>query len=85
VKVKAMLVVANPYAAFRADPAGWTRFDPHIGSSDVIFSSEALLRTQITRLAANDAIEFGELDPEVAEAAVRAVQEAAKRGRRLLR
>jgi hypothetical protein len=51
-----------------------------VGSSAFVLSSEILLRTQVLRRDADDAVESGELTRDVADAAVRAVHEAAERG-----
>jgi hypothetical protein len=45
-----------------------------VGSAAFVFSSEMLLRTQVLSRDADDAVESGGLTPEVADAAVRAVQ-----------
>ena len=75
--------VANPYAA-RHIPGQVRRaglaLDPDVGSSAFVFSSEVLLRTQVLRRAADDAIESGQIAREVAEAAVKTVHDAAERG-----
>jgi SAM-dependent methyltransferase len=75
--------IANPYAARRI-PAQLRRaglaLDPDVGSSAFVFSSEVLLRTQVLRRDAEDAVASGQLPREVAEAAVRAVHQAAERG-----
>jgi hypothetical protein len=51
-----------------------------VGSSAFVFSSEILLRTQVLRRDADDAVESGGLTRDVADAAVRAVAQAAERG-----
>jgi ubiquinone/menaquinone biosynthesis C-methylase UbiE len=75
--------IANPYAA-RHIPAqihsAGLELEPDVGSSAFIFSSEMLLSTQVLRRDADDAVESGGLTREVADAAVRAVHDAAKRG-----
>jgi ubiquinone/menaquinone biosynthesis C-methylase UbiE len=75
--------IANPYAA-RQIPSQVRRsgltLDSDVGSSAFVFSSEALLHTQVLQRAAQDAIESGMLARQVAEAVVRTVQAAAKRG-----
>jgi ubiquinone/menaquinone biosynthesis C-methylase UbiE len=75
--------IANPYAA-RQIPgqihnAGLVQ-EPDVGSSAFVFSSEVLLHTEVLRRDADDAFEWGELTRDVADAAVRAVHEAAERG-----
>jgi ubiquinone/menaquinone biosynthesis C-methylase UbiE len=78
-----LAAVPNPYAA-RHIPTQVRRsgltLDPDVGSSAFVFSSEALLRTQVLRRVAEDAIESGQLAPEVAEAVVLTVQTAAEHG-----
>jgi ubiquinone/menaquinone biosynthesis C-methylase UbiE len=78
-----LTAIANPHAA-RHIPAQIRRagltLDPDVGSSAFIFSSEVLLRTQVLQRAADDAIEFGDLTRDVAEAVVRTVHAAAERG-----
>ena len=78
-----LTAIANPHAA-RHIPAQIRRagltLDPDVGSSAFIFSSEMLLRTQVLQRAADDAIEFGDLARDVAEAVVRTVHAAAERG-----
>jgi ubiquinone/menaquinone biosynthesis C-methylase UbiE len=80
---ESLTAIANPHAA-RHIPAQIRRagltLDPDVGSSAFIFSSEMLLRTQVLQRAADDAVEFGDLVPAVAEAVVRTVQAAAERG-----
>jgi SAM-dependent methyltransferase len=75
--------IANPYAA-RHIPAqihaAGLELDPDVGSSAFVFSSEMLLRTQVLSRDADDAVESGGLTREVADAAVRAVHDAAARG-----
>jgi hypothetical protein len=75
--------IANPYAArhipAQVDKAGLT-LEPDLGSSAYIFPSEMLLRTQVLRRDAEDAVESGGLTRDIAEAAVREVHEAAARG-----
>jgi ubiquinone/menaquinone biosynthesis C-methylase UbiE len=75
--------IANPYAARRIPAhiqrAGLT-LEPDVGSSAFVFSSEVLLRTQVLRTDADDAVESGGLTRDVAEAVVRAVHDAAERG-----
>lgn len=51
-----------------------------MGSSAFVFSSEMLLRTQLLSKDADDVVESGGLTREVADAAVRAVHDAAERG-----
>jgi hypothetical protein len=51
-----------------------------VGSSAFVFSSEILLRTQVLRRDADDAVESGGLTRDAVEEAVRAVHEAAERG-----
>jgi SAM-dependent methyltransferase len=81
-----LTAVANPYSARRI-PAQVSRaglaLDPDVGSSAFIFSSKALLRSQVMQRTAEDAIESGGLARDVAEAAVRTVHEAAERGEAL--
>jgi ubiquinone/menaquinone biosynthesis C-methylase UbiE len=75
--------IANPYAARRVPAqvhAAGLELDPDVGSSAFVFSSEMLLRTQVLRRDADDAVESGGLTREVADAAVRAVHDAAERG-----
>jgi ubiquinone/menaquinone biosynthesis C-methylase UbiE len=78
-----LAALPNPYAA-RGIPAQVRRaglaLNPDVGSSAFIFSSEMLLQTQVLPRAARDAIESGRLAPDIAEAAVRTVHEAANRG-----
>ena len=78
-----LTAIANPHAA-RHIPAQIRRaglaLDSDVGSSAFIFSSELLLRTQVLQRAADDAIEFGDLARDVAEAVVRTVHAAAARG-----
>ena len=78
-----LTAVANPYAA-RHIPAQVHRaglaLDPDVGSSAFVFSSETLLRTQVVRRAADDAIESGELSRNIAQAVVRTVYASAERG-----
>jgi SAM-dependent methyltransferase len=78
-----LTAINNPYAA-RHIPAQVRRagleLDPDVGSSAFIFSSEILLRTQVLRRAAQDAIESGRLAREIAEVALGTVHEAANRG-----
>jgi SAM-dependent methyltransferase len=75
--------IANPYAA-RHIPAqihaAGLDLEPDVGSSAFVFSSEMLLRTQVLSRDADDAVESGGLTREVADAAVRAVHDAAERG-----
>lgn len=75
--------IANPYAA-RCIPAqiyvAGLELEPDVGSSAFVFSSEMLLRTQVLSRDADDAVESGGLSREVADAAVRAVHDAAERG-----
>jgi SAM-dependent methyltransferase len=75
--------IANPYAA-RHIPAqiyaAGLELEPDVGSSAFVFSSEMLLSTQVLRRDADDAVESGGLAREVADAAVRAVHDAAERG-----
>jgi len=75
--------IANPYAA-RYIPAqihaAGLELEPDVGSSAFVFSSEMLLRTQVLSRDADDAVESGGLTREVADAAVRAVHDAAERG-----
>ncbi len=75
--------IANPYAA-RHIPAqihaAGLELEPDIGSSAFVFSSEMLLRTQVLSRDADDAVESGGLTRQVADAAVRAVHDAAERG-----
>jgi ubiquinone/menaquinone biosynthesis C-methylase UbiE len=75
--------IANPYAA-RYIPAqihaAGLELEPDVGSSAFIFSSEMLLRTQVLSKDADNAVESGGLTREVADAAVRAVHDAAERG-----
>jgi SAM-dependent methyltransferase len=77
-----LAAVANPYSARRM-PAQVSRaglaLHPDVGSSAFIFSSKALLRSQVMQRTAEDAIESGGLARDVAEAAVRTVHEAAER------
>ena len=54
--------------------------DPDVGSSAFIFSSEMLLRSQVVQRAADDAVEWGGLARDVAQAAVGAVHAAGQRG-----
>jgi len=74
---------ANPYAA-RYIPGQVRRagllLDADIGSSAFVFSSQTLLPAQLMRVVADDAIQSRELARDVAEDAVRAVNEAAERG-----
>jgi ubiquinone/menaquinone biosynthesis C-methylase UbiE len=78
-----LTAIANPHAA-RHIPAQIRRaglaLDPDVGSSAFIFSSEMLLHTQVLQRAADDAMEFGDLARDVAEAVVRTVHAAAERG-----
>ncbi|HEY6683972.1 MAG TPA: methyltransferase domain-containing protein [Propionibacteriaceae bacterium] len=78
-----LTAIANPYSA-RHIPAQIRRaglaLDPDVGSSAFIFSSEMLLRTQVLPRAAEDAVEFGDLARDVAEAVVRTVHAAAECG-----
>jgi ubiquinone/menaquinone biosynthesis C-methylase UbiE len=78
-----LAAIANPYAA-RHIPAQVRRaglaLDPDVGSSAFVFSSETLLGTQVVRRSAEEAVESGHLARDIAEAAVRAVHEAAERG-----
>jgi hypothetical protein len=60
--------------------AAGLELEPDIGSSAFVFSSEMLLRTQVLRRDADDAVESGGLIREVADAAVPAVHDAAERG-----
>jgi SAM-dependent methyltransferase len=75
--------IANPYAA-RHIPAqvrsAGLVLEPDVGSSAFVFTSEVLLRTQVLRTDADDAVRSGGLARDVADAAVRAVHEAAERG-----
>ena len=75
--------IANPYAA-RHIPAqihaAGLELDSDVGSSAFVFSSEMLLRTQVLSRDADDAVESGGLTRDVADAAVRAVHDAAERG-----
>jgi SAM-dependent methyltransferase len=75
--------IANPYAA-RNIPAqihaAGLELEPDVGSSAFVFSSEMLLRTQVLSRDADDAVESGGLTRQVADAAVRAVHDAAERG-----
>jgi SAM-dependent methyltransferase len=75
--------IANPYAA-RQIPAqvraAGLELDSDVGSSAFVFSSEILLRTQVLRRDADDAVESGGLTRDAVEEAVRAVHEAAERG-----
>jgi SAM-dependent methyltransferase len=75
--------IANPYAA-RHIPAqihaAGLELEPDVGSSAFVFSSEMLLRTQVLSRDADDAVESGGLTRQVADAAVRAVHDAAERG-----
>jgi ubiquinone/menaquinone biosynthesis C-methylase UbiE len=75
--------MANPYAA-RHIPAqihaAGLELEPDVGSSAFIFTSEMLLRTQVLSKDADDAVEAGGLTREVADAAVRAVHDAAECG-----
>ena len=75
--------IANPYAA-RHIPAqvhaAGLGLEPDVGSSAFMLSSEILLRTQVLRRDADDAVESGGLTRDVADAAVRAVHDAAERG-----
>jgi ubiquinone/menaquinone biosynthesis C-methylase UbiE len=75
--------IANPYAA-RNIPAqihaARLEPEPDAGSSAFVFSSEMLLRTQVLSRDADDAVESGGLTRQVADAAVRAVHDAAERG-----
>ncbi len=75
--------IANPYAARRIPAqvrsAGLV-LEPDVGSSAFVFTSEMLLRTQVLRTDARDAVESGGLTRDVAEAVVRAVHGAAERG-----
>jgi SAM-dependent methyltransferase len=75
--------IANPYAA-RGIPtqvrAAGLELESDVGSSAFVLSSEILLRTQVLRRDADDAVESGELTRDVADAAVRAVHDAAERG-----
>ena len=75
--------IANPYAA-RHIPAqvhaAGLELEPDVGSSAFVFSSEMLLRTQVLSRDADDAVESGGLTRDVADAAVRAVHDAAERG-----
>lgn len=75
--------IANPYAARRIPAqlrAAGLELDPDVGSSAFLFTSEMLLSTQVLRRDANDAIKSGGLTRDVADAAVRAVHDAAERG-----
>jgi ubiquinone/menaquinone biosynthesis C-methylase UbiE len=75
--------IANPYAA-RHIPAqihaAGLELEPDVGSSAFIFTSEMLLRTQVLSRDADAAVESRGLTREVADAAVRAVHDAAERG-----
>jgi ubiquinone/menaquinone biosynthesis C-methylase UbiE len=75
--------IANPYAARRipaqVDRAGLI-LQPDVGSSAFVFTSEMLLRTQVLRRDAEDAVASGGLTPDAAAAAVRTVHDAAARG-----
>jgi ubiquinone/menaquinone biosynthesis C-methylase UbiE len=75
--------IANPYAA-RHIPAqvhaAGLGLEPDVGSSAFMLSSEILLRTQVLQRDADDAVESGGLTRDVADAAVRAVHQAAERG-----
>ncbi len=75
--------MANPYAA-RHIPAqihaAGLELEPDVGSSAFVFSSEMLLRSQVLSRDADNAVESGGLTREVADAAVRAVHDAAERG-----
>jgi hypothetical protein len=51
-----------------------------VGSSAFVLSSEILLRTQVLRRDADDAVESGGLTRDVVDAAVRAVHDAAESG-----
>jgi hypothetical protein len=75
--------IANPYAARRIP--GQVRsaglgLEPDVGSSAFVFTSEVLLRTQVLRTDADDAVRAGGLTRDVADAVVRAVHDAAARG-----
>jgi len=75
--------IANPYAARRIPAqihAAGLELEPDVGSSAFIFSSEMLLRTQVLGRDADNAVESGGLTREVADAAVRAIHDAAERG-----
>ena len=75
--------IANPYAARHIPAQIYTaglELEPDVGSSAFVFSSEMLLSTQVLRRDADDAVESGGLTREVADAAVRAVHDAAERG-----
>jgi hypothetical protein len=60
--------------------AAGLELEPDVGSSAFVFSSEMLLRTQLLSKDADDVVESGGLTREVADAAVRAVHDAAERG-----
>ena len=75
--------IANPYAARHIPAQIYTaglELEPDVGSSAFVFSSEMLLSTQVLRRDADDAVESGGLTRDVADAAVRAVHDAAERG-----
>ena len=78
-----LTAIANPYAARRIPAqvrSAGLALDSDVGSSAFVFSSEMLLRTQVVKRAADDAIQSGRLARDVAETVVGTVQAAAVRG-----
>jgi SAM-dependent methyltransferase len=75
--------IANPYAARRIPAqihSAGLALEPDVGSSAFMFTSEMLLRSQVLRTDADDAVESGGLTRDLADAVVRAVHDAAEQG-----